>query len=937
MRARSRTTRGVAMLAVGACAILAVPVTGVAAAQAGPPTATVDRAAPTAAPVAPPADTPDLVVDQVPVDIAAQVPANLTDDTVATRSHAGGDRIVSETVVADGYKSVGVTWEAEPSDPGVEVAVRTLTDGTWSAWMEFEGDSSAPDTGTLEASRDIRAGTGTLWIDGASHLQLSFDGAARNVDDVRVALVGDATTDDATTDGAATDGAATDGAATGGATTDGATTDDATTDVVRRSGADDSAPSRSQSGRVESAAVDAVVTAAPTPAIITRAGWGAAPQRCAFDVASTLLASAVHHTAGPNSYSTVAQAMEQLRADQRYHQDARGWCDLGYNYVVDKWGNVYEGRAGSGEQPVIGVHAGGFNTATVGISMLGDYSATAPSGAQRESVARLIAWRMASYHRDPGSTVGYTTLGGENSRYAAGTSLALPVVFGHRDVAFTACPGEAGYAVLGAIKQRARELVGAAFVNPSLSTSTVQYGGGLSVVAGVNSVINWTMTVTDQRTGMQLVSTTGTAGSSGGGTVVAWDGRSNAGVRLGAGPYRLDLTGTEAGTGASVIPWSRPFTVQGSQNPPTVAARPLGTDLHFVPISPTRLVDTRLTGASLGPASRMDVTVAGVAGVPADAAAVALNVTAVGSSSMTFLRIWPAGAPMPDTSNLNTDERTTMASGAFVGVGGEGKVSVYNNAGSTHAIVDVTGYFTTDPSAPGYRPLSTGVRVLDSRSDGGELTSAATRRVQVAGRQGIPADARAVMMNITSVLPGGVGNIVAYPSGGARPVVSSVNHLPGNHVSNRQIIVLGSDGALDLALQGASSHVVLDVVGWFGPGGTDGYNPMIPVRAVDTRATGGPLGPQGVRNVPLQPVGLPSGATAGIVVLTATQQSAGMTFLTAWRSGAGRPLASDMNTGRGRDQANVAVVGTGPDGVIQVYNDAGSVQAIVDLQGWFGP
>ncbi|GEL97653.1 peptidoglycan recognition protein family protein [Cellulomonas terrae] len=915
-----------AMLAVGASAMLAVPVTGVAAAQAGPTASASTRTAPAAPPITPPADTSELVVDQVPVDIAAQVPASPTDDTVATRSESGGDRIVSETVAADGYKSVGVTWEAEPSDPGVEVSVRTLTDGTWSEWMEFEGDSSAPDTGTLEASRDIRAGTGSLWIDGASHLQLSFDGAARSVDDVRVALVGDATTDDATTDDATTDDA-------DDATTSDATTDDATTDVVRRSEAGGSA-SRSTLGRVESVAVSA---AAPAPAIITRAGWGAAPQRCAFDVASTLLASAVHHTAGPNTYSTVAQAMEQLRADQRYHQDARGWCDLGYNYVVDKWGNVYEGRAGSGEQPVIGVHAGGFNTATVGISMLGDYSATAPSAAQRESVARLIAWRMASYHRDPGSTVGYTTLGGDNSRYAAGTSLALPVVFGHRDVAFTACPGEAGYAVLGAIKQRARELVGAAFVNPSLSTSTVQYGGGLSVVAGVNSAINWTMTITDQRTGVQLVSSTGTAGSSGGGTVVAWDGRSNAGVRLGAGPYRLDLVGTEAGTGASVIPWSRPFTVQGSQNPPTVAGRPLGTDLHFVPISPTRLVDTRLTGASLGPASRMDVTVAGVAGVPADAAAVALNVTSVGSSGVTFLRTWPAGAPMPDTSNLNTDERSTTASGAFVGVGGEGKVSIYNNAGSTHAIVDVTGYFTTDASAPAYRPLATGVRVLDSRSDGGQLTSTATRRVQVAGRQGIPADARAVMMNITSVLPGGVGNIVAYPSGGARPVVSSVNHLPGNNVSNRQVIVLGSDGALDLALQGSSAHVVLDVVGWFGPGGTDGYNPMVPVRAVDTRVTGGPLGPQGVRSVPLRPAGLPSSATAGIVVVTATQQSAGMTFLTAWRSGAARPLASDMNTGWGRDQANVAVVGTGADGVIQVYNDAGSVQAIVDLQGWFGP
>src|SRR5665647_2868216 len=123
---------------------------------------------------------------------------------------------------------------------------------------------------------------------------------------------------------------------------------------------------RSTSGRPRS-------PRAPVPTIITREQWGARPQVCTPDVATThgLIGAVVHHTAGSNGYSTIAEAMQQIRGDQAYHIDGRGWCDIGYNFVVDKWGNIYEGRANSLTRPVIGVHAGGFNTGTVGVSMLG--------------------------------------------------------------------------------------------------------------------------------------------------------------------------------------------------------------------------------------------------------------------------------------------------------------------------------------------------------------------------------------------------------------------------------------------------------------------------------------------------------------------------------------------------------------------------------------
>ena len=108
-------------------------------------------------------------------------------------------------------------------------------------------------------------------------------------------------------------------------------------------------------------------TAADAPQIISREEWGARPQVCQPAVATALVGAVVHHTADPNDYSTVAEAERRIRADQAYHIDGRGWCDIGYNFVVDKWGNIYEGRDNSLTQPIIGVHAGGFNTGTLGV------------------------------------------------------------------------------------------------------------------------------------------------------------------------------------------------------------------------------------------------------------------------------------------------------------------------------------------------------------------------------------------------------------------------------------------------------------------------------------------------------------------------------------------------------------------------------------------
>lgn len=913
---RGRAAAATTVAVVLGLGLLAPPAT------AAPPTSAAPVAVPGAVPAAGDAVTSaeDLVVDEVPVVVdgttpaAAAVPApELSDalpETVVVEDETGtdgaGERVESEPVPVDPYQTLGVTWPADAAAQDVEVQVRTRTDGDWSAWMPLESDGVTPDPGTAEAGREVRGGTEAVWIGGAQDVQVAFGDGAQVPTDVRIALVGDAAADDAQ---------------------DERSEDRASRSVERTA---------STTSTVDATATGVTPSLVPAPGITWRSGWGAAPQLCAPDVASTLLATVVHHTAGPNTYSTIEEAKAQIRGDQQYHQQARGWCDIGYNFLVDKWGNIYEGRANSATAPVIGVHAGGFNTATLGISMLGDYSSVTPGANQQESVAWLIAWRLSQYQRDPASTIGYTTLGGENSRYPAGTWLALPVVIGHRDVAFTACPGERGYSTLGWLRSRARQIIGGTFVNPTLSSTSVQSGAGLTINAGVNGSVSWTLGVVDERTGIEVARTAGVSGSSTGGPVVTWNGMSSAGVPVGAGPYRLVLGGTDQSTGAALAPFSQRFTITTGPNPPTVAPVDVVGDLRFVPVTPSRLLDTRLTGGSLGTGSRVDVRAAGVAGVPADAKAVALNVTSVASSGVTFLRAWPAGQPMPGASVLNTDGARTSGTGVVAGVGGEGKVSIFNNAGSTHVVVDVTGYFVSGGSGDGYVPLPSGARLLDTRSDGGRLTAGTTRTVDVAGRSGIPSTATAVLVNVSSVQPAAAGNIIAYPAGGAVPTVASVNHLPNANVSNRTIVPLGSGGRVSLALQGASADVVIDVLGWFGPGGQYDYTPIVPARAWDTRVSGGPLGAGEARDLSLSAAALPSQAQVAMVSLAATAQTAGTTFLTAWAPSLPRPTASDLNTGAGRDQANLTAVPIGADRLVRVYNDAGSTHVVVDVQGWFG-
>jgi uncharacterized protein with LGFP repeats len=162
-------------------------------------------------------------------------------------------------------------------------------------------------------------------------------------------------------------------------------------------------------------------------------------------------AAIVHHTAGSNDY-TPQDSAGIVRSIFEYHARTLGWCDIAYNALVDKYGQVFEGRAGGMDRPVEGSHTGGFNRNTWGVAMIGDYDTVPPTPIQLRTTARLIGWRLGIDHVDPRGTVVLPSAGGSFTKFPAGATPTLPAIFTHRDVGNTDCPGNAAYAAMDEIR-----------------------------------------------------------------------------------------------------------------------------------------------------------------------------------------------------------------------------------------------------------------------------------------------------------------------------------------------------------------------------------------------------------------------------------------------------------------------------------------------------
>lgn len=232
---------------------------------------------------------------------------------------------------------------------------------------------------------------------------------------------------------------------------------------------------------------------AGAPPIVPRSGWSAdeSIRRGGPSFAPALRLALVHHTAGANGY-TAAASPSIVKAIQLYHVKGNGWNDIGYNFLVDRFGQVFEGRYGGIERNVVGAHAEGFNTGSVGVALLGEYGSLAVASEARDALAKLLAWRLDIAHVDPATTLSFVS--GGNARFPAGLPVFLRTVSGHRDAGFTDCPGNALYGLLTTLAGDASR-IGLPKLYAPVAVGAVP--GTVRFRARLSSALPWTVEVYD--------------------------------------------------------------------------------------------------------------------------------------------------------------------------------------------------------------------------------------------------------------------------------------------------------------------------------------------------------------------------------------------------------------------------------------------------------
>lgn len=330
---------------------------------------------------------------------------------------ASGRGVVSPPLKAPKrFNLVGLRWSRGGE---VAVAIRTRRDGgRWTPWtaVPTRGDH-APDAG---AERSRGQGTEPVWVGHADWVQYRL---SRPVRGLRLHFVNSTGT---------------------------ATPAQRVTTALRR------AASRA------AVAVGGLFSARAQgdPGIVPRADWGAdescKPRR--KPSYGRVKAAFVHHTVSTNGYSR-EEAPSVVLAICRYHRNSNGWDDIGYNFLVDRYGTIYEGRAGGIDKAVVGAQAQGFNAESTGVAAIGRHDVhrdgAPPTSAMVDALARVIGWKLSLHGQPTDGTVVLTSAGGSANRWKKGTKVRLPRVSGHRDGNHTTCPGDYLYDQLDAIRAKA--------------------------------------------------------------------------------------------------------------------------------------------------------------------------------------------------------------------------------------------------------------------------------------------------------------------------------------------------------------------------------------------------------------------------------------------------------------------------------------------------
>jgi uncharacterized protein with LGFP repeats len=409
------------------------------------------------------------------------------------------------------FSLVGVVWDR----PGarvrgtVKVRTRDAATGTWSPWRPVTvANDDVPDGTGHERSR--QGATAPLWTGDSNGIDVRVTGrrtlpaglravlidpgsrrhrAVRAAGDqpVRIALAADTTSPDPSAPPSDSPSA----------TPTASAPSDSASATPPSSPTDSPAPSASASPTPKT-------STAPQPTIVSRASWGADESLVATPnaYATTVKAVFVHHTDTGNTYSC-ADSAAVVRSIFLYHVKTNGWNDIGYNFLVDKCGTLYEGRSGGVDQPVIGAHAYGFNTDSAGVAVLGTFTDVAPPQAALDTVAKVAAWKLGLNGGDPTGTTTLTE-GVKDGNFPYGSSVTFKTISGHREANSTACPGQLLYDKLPAIRTAAAQwtkpadltstsLTGATKVNSTYYTKgTVTLGWHAAAVTGYTLLDNGT-------------------------------------------------------------------------------------------------------------------------------------------------------------------------------------------------------------------------------------------------------------------------------------------------------------------------------------------------------------------------------------------------------------------------------------------------------------
>jgi uncharacterized protein with LGFP repeats len=368
------------------------------------------------------------------------------------------------------FSLVGVVWNdaGDGRDVRVQVRTRSAEDGTWSSWRTLQPHADHAPSPAASAHGEEgahRGATVPLWVGRSDGVQARVRAEGADVPrGLRLELVDPGEASERGPEG--TPGRRTTGGPAGGTPEadlrapdqEGAAEPAALPALPALTKEETVARAERQGFVPDMAAADGEPHVGPRPGIVIRRGWGADAdlREGGYAYGDDVRMAFVHHTAGSNDY-TCKEAPKVIRGIYRYHVKSLSWRDIGYNFLIDKCGTIYEGRAGGVTEPVRGAHTLGFNNASMGVAVLGDFEKKKPSKKATDAVAKLTAWKLGLNGVNAEGTTRMTSGGG---KYSKGAKVKMHTVSGHRDGFATACPGQKLYARLPDVRGLAARLQG---------------------------------------------------------------------------------------------------------------------------------------------------------------------------------------------------------------------------------------------------------------------------------------------------------------------------------------------------------------------------------------------------------------------------------------------------------------------------------------------